>query len=137
MSDKIQQFIQESKHLLGPTEEDLETVKNALDTLRRVSPELVDEKLFERFQKLVDTKALVESLQVRIDSSNTAIDALTQQTNVLQAQIRALTDQMKKTKESYETVMVRLNVDAESWRQLRKSVGETLEMLNQYLRVHT
>jgi len=46
---ELETFLEKSEKLLGsPSEADLKAVKDTLEALRKVSPDLIDAKIFER-----------------------------------------------------------------------------------------
>jgi len=47
---ELETFLEKSEKLLGsPSEADLKAVKDTLEALRKVSPDLIDAKIFERW----------------------------------------------------------------------------------------
>jgi len=135
---KVEDFLKQSSELLGTLpSEDLKAVKDALEALRKVSPELIDEKVFARFQSLIDTKALVDSLQVKIDASVEALNELKGEHINLQNQVKTLIKGLGETQKAFDVLERRLTFDAESTRQRNEKLGFVLEGLEQYLRRHT
>lgn len=130
MSD-IQGFLKKSEGLLGvTTEADIDALKDTLEALRKVSPDLIDSKIFERLSRLVDSVKIARDTQVKV--ANLSVEVKN-----LQSKLEKLTNSLHSLKTSFDSLDQNLTFNTESERQRNKKLGMVLEGLEQYLRRHT
>jgi len=134
---EIEGFLEKTKALIGDSAVSLDDVKTALEALRKVSPELVDEQIYERFKSLVDTKELVDGLKVKVDSCVNSIDGLHDSQIEIQNKIESLTQTLQKTKESFDVLEQRMILELKSQKTRNDKLTFVLDGLEQYLRRHS
>ena len=127
---ELETFLEKSEKLLGsPSEADLKAVKDTLEALRKISPDLIDAKIFERLSRLVN------SVEIAKDTQRQVAD-LALKIKTLEIKIGALTSTLQMVKAGFDSLERRLMLDAESERVRREKLGVVLEELEQYLRRH-
>jgi uncharacterized coiled-coil DUF342 family protein len=134
---EIEGFLEKTKILIGDSSPSLDDVKTALEALRKVSPELVDEQIYERFKSLVDTKELVDGLKVKVDSCVNSVDELRDSQTEIQNKIESLTQTLQQTKESFDGLYQRMVHELESQKKRNDKLTFVLDGLEQYLRRHS
>jgi len=127
MSD-IEQFLRKSKDLIGDS--DFEAVKDTLEALLKVNPDLVDSVFYERISRLIDsarisrdTQEQVRHLTAVVDKQQKSMDKLTEQLESIGASFTQLHDQILR------------NVTRDQ--QTRQKLNFVLGELEQYLRRHS
>ena len=127
---EVEAFLKRSEKLLGtPSEADIKAVKDTLEALRKVSPDLIDSKIYERLSRLVDSAEIARDTQKQVNGLGFDIKNL-------QLKLANLTDSLESMKESFNQVDRRLTLEVDGQRSRNKKLVETLELLNQYLRRH-
>lgn len=128
---ELKAFLKKTDKLLGtPSEADVNAVKDTLEALRKVAPDLVDSKIFERLSRLVDSVQIAQNTQKQVN-------LLALNVKNLEIKTRKLTETLQFMKNSFDGLERRLTFDANSQAHRNKKFVETLELLNQYLRRHT
>ena len=87
MSD-IKLFLEKSRDLIGDS--DFEAVKDTLEALLKVNPDLVDSVFYERISRLVDSAQLARATQARIIELSAAIDQQKKSLTILAEQSRSM-----------------------------------------------
>lgn len=125
---QVEKFLTKTQKLLGvPVEADINRVKDTLEALRKVRPDLIDAKIFERLSRFVDSVKIAKDTQVQVKGLSSDVDKL-------KAETVRLIQNMQIMKESFDGLERRLMFNAESERQTKKKLGVVLEGLEQYLR---
>jgi len=128
---EVKAFLEKSNKLLGaPTEADIKEVKATLEALRKVSPDLVDSKIFERLSRLVDSVQIAKDTQMHVN-------ALAADVKRLEAKTIKLTEELNLMANSFDKLDQTLTFEMESQRQRNKKLAVVLDGLEQYLRRHT
>lgn len=127
----VQDFLKKSQGLLGETAEaDINALKETLKSLRKVSPDLIDAKIFERLTRLVD------SVQIAKDTQN-QVNVLASNIKKLEGEATVLKEKMQAMKQSFGELDRRLTFEAESQNHRNKKLATVLDQLEQYLRRHS
>lgn len=128
---ELEAFLERTDKLLGtPTETDVKAVKDTLEALRKVSPDLIDSKIYERLSRLVDSVQIAKDTQQQVK-------ALSLNVKTLEAKTAKLTQTVQLMRDIFNSLDRRLTFDAESQRHRNKKLAVVLEGLDQYLRRHT
>lgn len=124
-------FLKKTDKLLGtPSEADINAVKETLEALRKVAPDLVDSKIFERLSRLVDSVQIAKDTQKQVN--RLAFDVKN-----LEIKTQKLTETLQSMKDSFDSLEGRLSFEVESQAHRNKKLMSVLEGLDQYLRRHT
>jgi len=129
--ENVEEFLKRSDKLLGtPTQADMEALKGTLEALRKVSPDLIDSKIFERLSRLVDSVKIARDTQAKIDN-------LTKSVQNQQKKLDHLTTTIYAMNRTFNQLDTHLTVASETNRQLKQKQKLVLDMLEQWLRKHS
>lgn len=134
---EVKKFLERTKHLIGEDEASLDDVQKALDALRKVSPELVDEKIYSRFKSLVDTKNMVEELKAKVDMFTLKVAGLEKAHGELTRKVEKYTSTLKAAGDSFNTMHDQVMVLTTSQKQRNDKINGVVEELDNYLRRHS
>jgi len=127
MSD-VKLFLEKSRDLIGDS--DFESVKDTLEALLRVNPDLVDSVFYDRISRLVDSARISKDTQAQVHRLSIAVDEQ-------RKSMDQLSDRLKSMNDSFNRLHSQLVRDNEKDRQTRQKLNFVLDGLEQWLRRHS
>jgi len=127
MSD-IKLFLEKSRDLIGDS--DFEAVKDTLEALLKVNPDLVDSVFYERISRLIDSARISKETQLQVHRLSAVVDKQ-------QKSMDKLTQQLQSIGDSFTQLHDQLLRNVTRDQQIRQKLHDVLTELEQYLRRHS